>query len=302
MRKHTGQYYRCRNCDFKSVNKSHLLEHEATHSNQKAKCDICKRVYNTVKSLVNHIRKYHLDSGRGKAYLETFLTGRKNAGTTIIHQCHVCNRKFKKKIDRDRHLFIHDIKDLPNIQSCLLCDYTASRRIYLEKHFLKHRILYRCCECQDVFLSSVRLSDHLSSVHVKEDMEAFKWEELFEKSIENSMYLPEPDDSYGPDEKEFVNLPPELSIVEVNKNTDYFTSDAGKKLSEEEQAAEVIANLQVDALGDITLDKIRAEASDNVKLDNTISTATDTTPAVETVQTSEEGILHIYDISYLYLI
>jgi hypothetical protein len=36
-----------------------------------------------------------------------------------------------------------------------------------------------------------------------------------------------------------------LSIVEVNKNTDYFTSDADKKLSEEEQAAEVIANLQV---------------------------------------------------------
>lgn len=302
MRKHTGQYYRCRNCDFKSVNKSHLLEHEATHSNQKSKCDICKRVYNTVKSLVNHIRKYHLDSARGKAYLETFLTGRKNTGTTIIHQCHVCNRKFKKKIDRDRHLFIHDIKDLPNIQSCLLCDYTASRRIYLEKHFLKHRILYRCCECQDVFLSSVRLSDHLSSVHVKEDLEGFKWEELFEKSVENSMYLPEPDDSYGPDEKEFVNLPPELSIIEVNKNTDYFTSDADKKLSEEEQAAEVIANLQVDALGDITLDKIQDEASDNVKLDNTFRTATDTTPAVETVQTSKEGILHIYDISNLYLI
>ncbi|XP_052061305.1 zinc finger protein ZFAT-like [Mytilus californianus] len=261
MRKHTGQFYKCRNCDFKSVNKTHLLEHEATHSGQKAKCDICKRDYNTVKSLINHVRKYHIGTQRGKTYLDTFLSGRKNTGTTIIHQCHVCNRKFKKKIDRDRHLFIHDIKDLPNIQSCLLCDYTASRRIYLEKHFLKHRILYKCSECSEVFLSSVRLSDHLSSVHVKEEVEGLKWEELFEKSIENSMYLPEPDDSYGPDEKEFVNLPPELSIVEVAKNTEYISPDSSKRL-EEEQAAEVIANLQVNASGEVTVTKLQTETTD----------------------------------------
>lgn len=290
MRKHTGQYYKCRNCDFKSVNKSHLIEHEATHSNQKAKCDICKRVYNTVKSLVNHVRKYHLDSSRGKTYLETFLSGRKNTGTTIIHQCHVCNRKFKKKIDRDRHLFIHDIKDLPNIQSCLLCDYMASRRIYLEKHFLKHRILYRCSECQEVFLSSVRLSDHLSNVHVKEEVEGLKWEELFEKSVDNSMYLPEPDDSYGPEEKEFVNLPPELSVVEVNKTSESFTPDGEKRLSEEEQAAEVIANLQVDALGEITLANVDAEPVGAAKDSNVLKSNSDAMPVVKTCRGNEEGV------------
>lgn len=255
MRKHTGQYYKCRSCDFKSVNKTHLLEHEATHSNVRAKCDLCKRDYNTVKSLINHVRKYHCDTTSGKAYLETFLTGKRNTGTTIIHQCHVCNRKFKKKIDRDRHLFVHDIKDHPYIQSCLLCDYTASRRIYLEKHFLKHRILYRCCECQEIFLSSVKLSDHLSNSHVDEEKEGLKWEELFEKSVENSMYLPEPDNDYGPEEKEFINLPPELSVVEVNKNTDILNITNDKRI-EEEQAAEVIANLQVDAHGEITVTKL----------------------------------------------
>ena len=59
MRKHTGQYYRCIKCKFKTVNKSHLLEHEMTHSGIRHLCEICKKDYNTQKSLMNHVRKYH---------------------------------------------------------------------------------------------------------------------------------------------------------------------------------------------------------------------------------------------------
>ena len=57
--------------------------------------------------------------------------GRGAKGTTVIHQCHVCNRKFKKKIDRDRHLFIHDIKDLPHVQQVQIvsCVFTLNRFI-----------------------------------------------------------------------------------------------------------------------------------------------------------------------------
>lgn len=79
----------------------------------------------------------------GRAYLSTFMQGREIRGTTIIHQCHVCNRKFKKKTDRDRHLFVHDIKDMSIVQHCELCNYSASRLKYLEKHFQKHRCIYR---------------------------------------------------------------------------------------------------------------------------------------------------------------
>ncbi|KAL3859095.1 hypothetical protein ACJMK2_009328, partial [Sinanodonta woodiana] len=220
MRKHTGQFYKCSspNCQFKTVNKSHLIEHEATHSNIRHPCEVCKKDYNTIKSLINHVRKYHT-SKKGKEYLQTFQQGRDVRGSTVIHQCHVCNRKFKKKIDRDRHLFVHDIRDIPNIQCCELCDYMASRRVYLEKHFQKHRVIYRCSLCDQKFLSSLRLIDHLTSDHLKNDSST-KWEKVFEDSINHSVYLPEPDETLPSQEKDFVNLPPELSRTHLNTTQD----------------------------------------------------------------------------------
>ncbi|GAB1603206.1 zinc finger protein ZFAT-like isoform X1 [Argonauta hians] len=214
MRKHTGQFYICCKCSFKTVNKSHLLEHEATHSNVRHACEMCKKDYNTIKSLVNHIRKYHSVTRKGKQYLAKFLQGRQDRGTTVIHQCHVCNRKFKKKIDRDRHLFVHDIRDIPSVQHCELCDYSASRRIYLEKHFLKHRVIYCCVVCQDKFLSTIRLREHITNIHPATE------DNLFEQSIAASLYLPEPDDALPDQDKEFDNLPPELSAVAINNGKD----------------------------------------------------------------------------------
>lgn len=73
MRKHTGQMYRCRTCSFKSVNKTHLLEHEATHSSVVHKCAICQKHYSTIKSLINHVRKYHNNTEEGKEYLTQFI-------------------------------------------------------------------------------------------------------------------------------------------------------------------------------------------------------------------------------------
>ncbi|XP_033754762.1 zinc finger protein ZFAT-like isoform X2 [Pecten maximus] len=222
MRKHTGQYYKCTDCSFKSVNKSHLLEHVATHNKKKEKCDICKKTYKTLKSMINHIRKYHSSTAKGREYLATFLQNPAK-GSTVIHQCHVCNRKFKKKVDRDRHLFVHDIKDIPSIQHCELCDYTASRKVYLEKHYQKHRVIYRCVKCPLKFLSTIRLIDHLTSVHLKVDL-TNKWEELFEQCINYSLYLPEPDELL--EMKEFINLPPELSSS-VLKNEAKLNAELG---------------------------------------------------------------------------
>ncbi|PVD20845.1 hypothetical protein C0Q70_19006 [Pomacea canaliculata] len=214
MRKHTGQFYRCKHCDFRTVNKSHLLEHEATHSKTRHPCALCHKDYSTGKSLINHVRKYHANSRRGRQYLQTFLQGRQARGSTVIHQCHVCNRKFKKKIDRDRHLFVHDIRDVGTTQQCELCDYSASRRVYLEKHYLKHRVLYCCAACPMKFLSTIRLLDHLENNHSTPGSDgcvAASCEELFERSINNSLYLPEPDEKLPAVDKQYINLPPELS-------------------------------------------------------------------------------------------
>lgn len=211
MRKHTGQYYKCDfpKCKFHTVNKSHLIEHSMTHKGEKHKCELCRKMYNTQKSLMSHIRKYH-DNSKGREYLATFMQGRDVRGSTVIHQCHVCNRKFKKKTDRDRHLFVHDIRDLPVVKHCELCDYSAARNKYLEKHFQKHRCIYRCCKCDTMFLSSLKLVEHLTTSH-SDTTNTESWEKLFEESISHSLYLPEPDTVLPQEEKNLVNLPSELS-------------------------------------------------------------------------------------------
>lgn len=73
MRKHTGQYYRCRTCEFKTVNKSHLLEHEGTHSGTVHSCSLCRKHYSTIKSLSNHVRIYHSNTEEGKVYYQKFV-------------------------------------------------------------------------------------------------------------------------------------------------------------------------------------------------------------------------------------
>ncbi|XP_012940881.1 zinc finger protein ZFAT [Aplysia californica] len=218
MRKHTGQFYRCEQCDFKTVNKSHLIEHKMTHDSRRSQCMICRKDYSTLKSLINHVRKYHTDKP-GKEYLQTFLQGRGVRGTTIIHQCHVCNRKFKKRIDRDRHLFIHDIKDLPHVQQCELCDYWASRKIYLDKHYLKHRVIYCCALCDEKFLSTIKLSEHLSSSHSDHgENGTMVADSLLEECINRSLYLPEPL-AMTKDGNKYVNLPEELRATSDSNNS-----------------------------------------------------------------------------------
>lgn len=61
-----------------------------------------------------------------------------------------------------------------------------------------------------MFLSSIKLVEHLTSSHV-DTSDTDSWEKLFEESIKNSLYLPEPDGAIVEVEKNLVNLPSELS-------------------------------------------------------------------------------------------
>ena len=68
-RRHTGMMFHCTRCSFKTANRSHLTEHEQTHVSDLRVCDLCCRDYKTLKSLVNHTRKYHARSPAGASYL-----------------------------------------------------------------------------------------------------------------------------------------------------------------------------------------------------------------------------------------
>ena len=86
----------------------------------------------------------------------------------------------------------------------------------------------RCISCDAKFLSSLKLIDHLTSVHMESSDSNLSWEKMFEESINHSLYLPEPDGNIGNVDKDKVNLPPELSETSVslqNKQVGYIVSE-----------------------------------------------------------------------------
>ena len=64
-RHHTGMMFCCVRCSFTTANRSHLTEHEQTHWSDQRTCELCHRNYKTLKSLINHTRKYHAQSSAG---------------------------------------------------------------------------------------------------------------------------------------------------------------------------------------------------------------------------------------------
>ncbi|XP_074645568.1 zinc finger protein ZFAT-like isoform X2 [Tubulanus polymorphus] len=248
MRKHTGQFYRCKSCDFKSVNRSHVIDHESIHNAERHRCEICQNDYSTLKSLINHVRKYHGSNQRGVDYLQQFLS-RQTASSAgaVLHQCHVCNRKFKKKIDRDRHLFVHKLSVRQTMYKCEVCDYSSHRRRYLEYHMQKHRIIYCCAICSLRFASAAQLNQHLDEFHLSENCPQPSDERirsnLFDSCINASLFLPEPDgtiDLLATDQPSLLEencsllekLPPETSDNCASEETTTLLKDSTRSLSD----------------------------------------------------------------------
>ena len=78
-------------------------------------------------------------------------------------------------------------------------------------------VFSRCYKCDANFLSSLKLIDHLTSVHLESGGVGLSWEKMFEESINNSMFLPEPDKDIMNVEREKINLPSELSETAVTE-------------------------------------------------------------------------------------
>jgi len=84
-RHHSGMMFQCVRCSFVTANRSHLTEHEQTHRSDQRTCELCHRDYKTVKSLINHTRKYHAQTSAGANYL-----ARLQACLFTTYSVHVC--------------------------------------------------------------------------------------------------------------------------------------------------------------------------------------------------------------------
>ncbi|EPY77806.1 zinc finger protein 406-like protein [Camelus ferus] len=171
LRKHTGEKFACDYCSFTCLSKGHLKVHiERVHKKIKQHCRFCKKKYSDVKNLIKHIRGAHdPQDGKVKEALDELCLMTREGKRQLLYDCHVCERKFKNELDRDRHMLVHGDK-WPF--ACELCGHGATKYQALELH---------------KFVSSIRLRSHIKEAHgaAQETL-------VFTSSINQSFCLLEP--------------------------------------------------------------------------------------------------------------
>ncbi|KAM5281909.1 zinc finger protein ZFAT isoform 3-T3 [Ctenodactylus gundi] len=186
LRKHTGEKFSCDYCSFTCLSKGHLKVHiERVHKKIKQHCRFCKKKYSDVKNLIRHIRDTHDPQDKTvQEALDALRLMTREGKRQLLYDCHVCERKFKNELDRDRHMLVHGDK-WPF--ACELCGHGATKYQALELHVRKHPFVYVCALCLRKFVSSIRLRSHIKEAHGAAQ-EAL----VFTSSINQSFCLLEP--------------------------------------------------------------------------------------------------------------
>ncbi|XP_037658943.1 LOW QUALITY PROTEIN: zinc finger protein ZFAT [Choloepus didactylus] len=186
LRKHTGEKFACDCCSFTCLSKGHLKVHiERVHKKIKQHCRFCKKKYSDVKNLIKHIRDAHdPQDTKVKEVLDELCLMTREGKRQLLYDCHICERKFKNELDRDRHMLVHG-DEWPF--ACELCGHGATKYQALELHVRKHPFVYVCSLCLKKFVSSIRLRSHIKEAHgaAQETL-------VFDSSINQSFCLLEP--------------------------------------------------------------------------------------------------------------
>uniref|UniRef100_A0A8C6R7K7 Zinc finger protein ZFAT n=2 Tax=Nannospalax galili TaxID=1026970 RepID=A0A8C6R7K7_NANGA len=186
LRKHTGEKFACDCCAFTCLSKGHLKVHvERVHKKIKQHCRFCRKKYSDVKNLIKHIRDTHDPQDKKvKEALDELRLMTREGKRQLLYHCHICERKFKNELDRDRHMLVHGDK-WPF--ACELCGHGATKYQALEVHVRKHPFVYVCAVCLKKFVSSIRLRSHIREVHGTAQETS-----VFTSSINQSFCLLEP--------------------------------------------------------------------------------------------------------------
>lgn len=213
MRKHTGEKFSCDYCTFTCLSKGHLKVHiERVHKKIKQHCRFCKKKYSDVKNLIKHIKETHdLQDKKVKDVFDELRLMTREGKRQLLYDCHICERKFKNELDRDRHMLVHG-DERPF--ACELCGHGATKYQALELHVRKHPFVYVCSVCLKKFVSSVRLRAHIKDVHA--DMQEAS---VFNSSINQSFCLLEPGGDIQPEalgEQQLPQTADELTITSAN--------------------------------------------------------------------------------------
>lgn len=185
---------------------------ERVHQKIKQHCRFCKKKYSDVKNLLKHIRESHdMEDGKVKDSYDEYSLQTREGKRQLLYDCHVCDRKFKYELERDRHLMVHG-SNRP--YGCELCDHGSTKFQALQAHVRKHLFVYVCSVCLQKFVSTVRLKLHFSESHAGLDKST-----TFAESIKSSFCLLKPGDDIQRDmlRQDELEISKELSLLNAQE-------------------------------------------------------------------------------------
>ncbi|NWI81311.1 ZFAT protein, partial [Dryoscopus gambensis] len=262
LRKHTGEKFSCDYCTFTCLSKGHLKVHiERVHKKIKQHCRFCKKKYSDVKNLIKHMKETHdLQDKKVKDVFDELRLMTREGKRQLLYDCHICERKFKNELDRDRHMLVHG-DERPF--ACELCGHGATKYQALELHIRKHPFVYVCSVCLKKFVSSVRLRAHIKDVHA--DLQE---DSVFNSSINQSFCLLEPGGDIQPEAlgEQQTQTADELTVT----STDAVNTPQPSASKGESAAAEVNQNGQHN--GDVKIDAVLSLEFENPVVKNVAET------------------------------
>lgn len=210
---------------------------ERVHQKIKQHCHFCKKKYSDVKNLLKHIQESHdMEDGKVKDSYDEYRLQTREGKRQLLYDCHVCDRKFKYELERDRHLMVHG-SNRP--YGCELCDHGSTKFQALQAHVRKHPFVYVCSVCLQKFVSTVRLKLHFRESHLGVDETT-----IFADSIKSSFCLLKPGDDIQRDmlRQDELEISKELSLLNAQEVL------ATEVDSVEEQEAQVPGSLTTEEL------------------------------------------------------
>ena len=157
-------------CEFKTVDQSHLQEHQAScEFVKKTLCNICRLFCPSLESLYTHKAQAHADSvevlkcAQGCNFITIdadHLKSHYSQCPALIVECSICNEKCMTKGDLYTHLATAHRRRMPQIFTCTSsCSFVSVSNGHRREH-MKACPTLRCGHCNEQYSNEEKLNKH----------------------------------------------------------------------------------------------------------------------------------------------